>query len=107
MKVNLFKIIRRKILLLKIFFIIKKTDGRVKDEKLIINKGFSKNPFGKHYGYGHEKSSSIFDVSLPCSVESCRFSGVSKIYDKYLPELKHCLLTSNNKYTAVDKMKFS
>ena len=79
----------------------------MKDENIIINNGFSKTTFGKHYGYGHENSGSIFDVSLPYPIGSCRFGGFSKIYDKYLPELKHCLLTSNNKYTAVDKMKFS
>ena len=80
----------------------------MKDEKIIINKGFSKTPFGKQFGYGHGKSGSIFYVSLPFPVESCRFGGFSQIYDKYLPELKNCLLTSNNKqHTAGDKMKFS
>ena len=94
-------------ILLKVMFIKKERDGRVKEENIIISKKFSKTPFGKHYGYSHENSSNIFDVSLPCPVESCRFGGFSKIYDKYLPELKHCLLTSNNKHTAVNKMKFS
>ena len=85
----------------------KETDGRGKDDKIIINKGFSKTPFGNKFGYGHGKIGSLFFVSLPCPVESCRFGGFSQIYDKYLLELKHCLLTSNNKHTVVDKMTFS
>ena len=83
-----------------------KKDGRMKEGKIIISKGFSKTPFGKHYGYSHGNSGSIFDVSLPCPVESCRFDGFSKIYDKYIPELKHCLVISNNKHSAINKMKF-
>ena len=62
----------------------------MKQEKIIISKEFSKTSFGKHYGYGHENSGSIFDVSLPCPIESCRFGGFSQIYDKYLPKLKYC-----------------
>ena len=76
----------------------KETDDRVKDKTIIINKGFSKTPFGKHFGYGHGPCGSIFNVSLPCPVPSCRFGGFSQIYDNYLPKLKHCLLTSNNKH---------
>ena len=79
----------------------------MKEGKIIISKGFSKTPFEKHYGYGNENSGSIFEVSLPCTIESCRIGGFSKIYDKYLPELKHYSLTSNNKHTAISKMKFS
>ena len=82
-------------------------DDKVKDEKIIINKGFSKTPFEKKLGYGHGQSGSIFIVSLPCPVKSCRFGGFSQTYDKYLPELKHCLLTSNNKHDDADEMKFS
>ena len=84
----------------------KETDGRVKETTITINKGFSIQPFGKHFGYGHGPSGSIFDVSLPCPVPSCRFGGFSKIYDKYVPELKHCLLTNNNKHAAVPMMEF-
>ena len=73
----------------------------------MINKGFSKSLFGKYFGYGHGPSSSIFNISLPCPVPSCRFSGFSQIYDNYLPELQHCLLTSNNKHDTVDKINFN
>ena len=74
---------------------------------IIINKGFSKTPFGKKFGYGHGPSSGIFNVSLPCPVPSCTFGGFSKIYDNCLPELKQCLLTSNSKHDAVDNINFS
>ena len=72
-----------------------------------MNKGFSKTPFGKYFRSGHGQSGSTFNVALPCPVESCRFGEFSQIYDKYLPELKHCLLTSNNKHDDVDEMKCS
>ena len=55
----------------------KGTDGRVKDKTIIINKEFSKTPFGKHFGYSHGPSGSIFIVSLPCPVPSYRFGGFS------------------------------
>ena len=71
------------------------------------DKDLNKTTFGKQFGYGHGPSGSIFHVSLPCPVPSCIFGGFSQIYDKYLPELKHCLLTSNNKYDAVDEINFS
>ena len=88
--------------------VIKKgTDNRVKNDKIIINKRFSKTPFEKKIGYDYGQSGSISNVSLPCPFESCRFGGFSQIYDKYLPELKYCLLTSNNKHTAIDEMEFS
>ena len=83
------------------------TDDRFKENTIIINKGFSITPFGNNFGYGHGPSGTIFNVSLPCPVPSCRFGGFSKIYDNYLPELKQCLLTSNSKHDAVDKINFS
>ena len=85
----------------------KETDDRVKETTIIINKGFSVTPFGKHFGYGHGPSGSIFNVSLPCPVPSCRFGGFSKIYDNYVPELKQCLLTNNNKHDAVNMINFN
>ena len=66
----------------------KETDDRVKETTVTINKGFSVTPFGKHFGYGHGPSGSMFNVSLPCPVPSCRFGEFSKMYDNYLPELK-------------------
>ena len=89
--------------MLKVIGIKKETDDRVKDETIIINKGFSKTSFGIFFGYGHGPSGSIFNVSLPCPVQSCRLGGFSQIYDKYLPELKHYLLTSNNLDTIMPK----
>ena len=85
----------------------KEIDDRVKEITITINKGFSVTPFGKKFGYGHGPSGSIFNVSLPCPVPSCRFGGFSKIYDSYVPELKQCLLTNNNKHDAVNMMNFS
>ena len=48
---------------------LKKIDDRVKDKTIIINKGFSKTPFGKYFGYSHGPSGSIFNISLPCPVQ--------------------------------------
>ena len=72
-----------------------------------INKGFSKLLLENIIDTVMEKVVVFLWSCLPCPVESCRFGDFSQIYDKYLPELKHCLLTSNNKHTDVDKMKFS
>ena len=94
--------ISKKVKVKKNWYTKKEIDDRVKKNTITINKGFSVTPFGKHYGYGHGQSGGVFNVSLPCPVPSCRFGGFSKIYDNYVPELKQCLLTNNNKHDAVN-----
>ena len=69
MKVYQVQKIRSQREILKVIGIKKKIDDRVKDNTIIINEGFLKTPFGKHFGYGHGPSGSIFNVSLPCPVQ--------------------------------------
>ena len=85
---------------------LKKKDGRVKDNLKVECKDFGNTPFGKYFSYRHEQNGNILDISLPCSIPSYRFGGFSKTFDDYSDEFKNCLLTSKYKHTTLIKLNF-
>ena len=80
--------------------------GRVKDDDLVMYKGFDKFPFRNYYSYGHNNTGNHFDISLPCPMPSCKFSGFTNFFNGYDNDIKKILLTSNNTHDPVSKINY-
>ena len=78
----------------------------MKGDDLVMYKGFDKFPFRNYYSYGHNNTGNHFDISLPCPMPSCKFSGFTNFFNGYDNDIKKILLTSNNTHDPVSKINY-